>query len=265
MIMDARKAGMDVTIDQYPYTASSTSLSTLIPDWILADGSDSVKARLSRPEVQKEVEKYMLSRLRKRGLKHFSYPVVASYRADSSYNGKSIEAVNLMKGRKHKASEEVKTVIDMMMEGGASMVFHGMGDEDVERIMRYPFNMFASDASIRVYNQGVPHPRGYGTNARILGRYVREKQVFSLEEAIRRMTSLPATKFQLKDRGLLKEGMAADIVIFDPETVIDASTYEQPHQFSKGFQYVLVNGQVTIDNGVHIGTRAGIAIKKDNP
>jgi N-acyl-D-amino-acid deacylase len=116
---------MDVTIDQYPYTASSTSLSTLIPDWILADGSDSVKARLSRPEVQKEVEKYMLNRLRKRGLKHFTYPVVASFRADSSYNGKSIEAVNLMKGRKHKASEEVKTVIDMMMEGGASMVFHG--------------------------------------------------------------------------------------------------------------------------------------------
>jgi N-acyl-D-amino-acid deacylase len=262
MIIDARKAGMDVTIDQYPYTASSTSLSTLIPDWILADGSDSVKARLSRPEVQKDVEKYMLSRLKKRGLKHFSYPVVASFRADSSYNGKSIEAVNLMKGRKHKASEEVKTVIDMMLEGGASMVFHGMGDEDVERIMRYPFNMFASDASIRVYNQGVPHPRGYGTNARVLGKYVREKQVISLEEAIRRMTSLPAAKFQLKDRGLLKEGMAADIVIFDPETVMDASTYEQPHQFSKGFQYVLVNGQITIDNGVHIGTRAGIAIRK---
>lgn len=263
MIMDARKAGMDVTIDQYPYTASSTSLSTLIPDWILADGNDSVKARLSRPDVQKEVEKYMLNRLKKRGLKHFSYPVVASFRADSSYNGKSIEAVNLIKGRKHKASEEVKTVIDMMLEGGASMVFHGMGDEDVERIMRYPFNMFASDASIRVYNQGVPHPRGYGTNARVLGRYVREKQVISLEEAIRRMTSLPAAKFQLKDRGLLKEGLAADIVIFDPETVVDASTYEQPHQFSKGFQYVLVNGQVTIDNGVHIGTRAGMAIRKN--
>ncbi|HAK12228.1 MAG TPA: aminoacylase, partial [Chitinophagaceae bacterium] len=136
-------------------------------------------------------------------------------------------------------------------------------DEDVERIMRYPFNMFASDASIRVYNQGVPHPRGYGTNARVLGRYVREKQVISLEEAIRRMTSLPAAKFQLKDRGLLKEGLVADIVIFDPETVVDASTYEQPHQFSKGFQYVLVNGQVTIDNGVHIGTRAGMAIRKN--
>jgi len=109
----------------------------------------------------------------------------------------------------------------------------------------------------------VPHPRGYGTNARVLGRYVREKQVISLEEAIRRMTSLPAAKFQLKDRGLLKEGLAADIVIFDPETVMDASTYEQPHQFSRGFQYVLVNGQVTIDNGVHIGTRAGMAIRKN--
>jgi N-acyl-D-amino-acid deacylase len=123
--------------------------------------------------------------------------------------------------------------------------------------MLYPFNMFASDASIRVYNQGAPHPRGYGTNARVLGKYVREEGVISLEEAVRRMTSLPAQKFGLKDRGLLHEGMAADIVVFDEKEVADLSTYDKPHAYSKGFQYVLVNGQVVLNDGKHTGTRSG--------
>jgi N-acyl-D-amino-acid deacylase len=264
MIMKAREEGIDVTIDQYPYTASSTGLSTLIPDEILSDGQDSIKARLSRPEVRKYVSEYMLKRLKKRKLKHFSYPVVAVYRADTTMNGKSIEQVNLSMGRKHKAKEEAETIMDMMLKGGASMVFHGMSDEDVKRIMQYPFNMFASDASIRIYNQGSPHPRGYGTNARVLGKYVREEKVISLEEAIRRMTSLPAQKFGLQDRGLLKEGFAADIVIFDEKEVIDMSTYEKPHAYSKGFQYVLVNGVITLENGKHIQSRGGRTLQNSS-
>jgi N-acyl-D-amino-acid deacylase len=143
--------------------------------------------------------------LKKRKLKHFSYGVVAYYAPDTSYNGKSIEQINSMKGRKHKAKYEAETVIDIMMNGGVSAVFHGMGEEDVKRIMLYAFNMFASDATIRVLNPGIPHPRGYGTNARVLGKYVRGEKVISVEEAIRRMTSLPAQKSQLKDRGLLRE------------------------------------------------------------
>jgi N-acyl-D-amino-acid deacylase len=261
MIQQARAEGLDVTIDQYPYTASSTSLSTLLPDWVLSDGQDSIKARLERPEVKKQVIAYMLKRLKKRTLKHFSYPVVASFAPDTSYNGKSIEQVNLMKGRKHKASEEAQTVIDMMEQGGAGMVFHGMSDADVEAIMRYPFNMFACDASIRIFNSGNPHPRGYGTNARVLGKYVREKHVITLEEAVRRMTSLPAQKFRLKDRGLLREGMAADIVVFDADKVGDLATYEKPHQYSTGFAYVLVNGQVTLENDKHTGVRAGQTLR----
>lgn len=261
LIEAARKEGLDVTIDQYPYTASSTSLSTLLPDEILADGQDSIVARLQRPEVRKYVMDYMLSRLKKRKLKHFSYPVVAYYRFDTTLNGKSIEQVNLIKGRKHKAKAEAETVIEMMINGGASMVFHGMSESDVKRIMQYPFNMFASDASIRIFGAGVPHPRGYGTNARVLGKYVREEKVISLEEAIRRMTSLPAQKFQLKDRGLLREGMAADVVVFDPATVKDLSTYDQPHQFSTGFSHVLVNGKLTLENGKHNGMRGGVTLK----
>ena len=202
----------------------------------------------------------MLARLKKRKLKHFGYAVVANFSPDTSYNGKSIEQINLMKGRKHKATEEALTVIDIMMQGGASAVFHGMGDEDVKRIMQYPFNMFASDASIRVWNSGMPHPRGYGTNARVLGKYVREEKVITLEEAIRRMTSLPAQKFQLTDRGLLKEGMAADIVIFDEKEVKDMATFEKPHAYSKGFHYVIVNGVITAENEKHLGVRAGKAL-----
>lgn len=261
MIIQARKEGLDVTIDQYPYTASSTSLSTLLPDWVLADGQDSIKVRLERPEIRKEVANYMLKKLKKRKLKNFSYPVVASFGADSSYKGKSIEEVNLLKGRKHKAAEEAITIMDMMEQGGAGMIFHGMSDADVNAIMQYPFNMFASDASIRIYGSGNPHPRGYGTNARVLGKYVRDEKVITLEEAIRRMTSLPAQKFQLKNRGILREGFAADIVVFDEKKVQDLSTYEKPHQYTTGFQYVLVNGQLTVDEGKHTGVRGGTTLR----
>ncbi len=261
MIIKARNEGLDVTIDQYPYTASSTSLSTLLPDWVLADGQDSIVARLAKPAIQKEVIAYMLTKLKKRKLTHFSYPVVASFKPDSSYNGKSIEEVNVMRGKKNTAKEEAETILQMMELGGAGMIFHGMSDKDVKAIMQYPFNMFASDASIRVYKQGNPHPRGYGTNARVLGKYVREEKVISLEEAIRRMTSLPATKFNLKDRGLLREGFAADIVIFDEARVTDLSTYDAPHQYSKGFQYVIVNGQLAVENGIQNSNRNGKALR----
>lgn len=260
MIIKAREEGIDVTIDQYPYTASSTGLSIMFPDELLADGQDSIYARLQRKPVREYVTEYMLKNLKKRNLKHFSYAVVASHRADSTYNGKSIEEINLLKGRKHKAKDEVETIIDLMIAGGAGMVFHGMSDEDVKRIMQYPFNMFASDASIRIFGQGVPHPRGFGTNARILSKYVREEKVLTLEEAIRRMTSLPAQKFQLKDRGLLREGYAADIVIFDEKAVKDLSTFEKPHAYSKGFKYVLVNGELVVDDGKHTGKRSGKAL-----
>jgi N-acyl-D-amino-acid deacylase len=260
MVEKAREEGIEVTIDQYPYSASSTSLSTLLPEEVLADGNDSIRARLLRPEVRAMVSAAMIKSLKKRKLKHFSYAVVANHRADTSYNGKSIEQVNLMKGRKHNAKQEAETIMDMMMVGGASMVFHGMGDEDIKRIMKYPFNMFASDASIRVFGEGVPHPRGYGTNARVLSKYVRDEKVITLEEAIRRMSSLPAQKFGLKNRGILKEGFAADVLVFDEKNVQDLSTFEKPHQYSKGFDYVIVNGEVVVSKGDHLGTRSGKAI-----
>lgn len=260
MIEAARKEGIEVTIDQYPYTASSTSISTLLPDDVLADGQDSIKARLQRADIRKKVTDHIAARLKKRKLKHLSYAVVAYFAPDTTYNGKSIEQINLMKGRRHKVKAEAETVMDIMIQGGASAVFHGMSEEDIKRIMQYPFNMFASDATIRTLGFGMPHPRGYGTNARVLAKYVREEKVISLEEAIRRMTSLPAQKFQLKDRGLIKEGMAADIVIFDEKEVNDVSTFTKPHAYAAGFHFVIVNGVLTVDNGKHLGVRAGKAL-----
>jgi len=260
MIEAARKEGIEVTIDQYPYTASSTSISTLLPDEILADGQDSIVARLQRPAVRNYVINSMLARLKKRKLKHFSYAVVTFYKHDSTYNGKSIEQINLLRKQKHTAKAEAETIIDIMINGGAGAVFHGMSEDDVKRIMQYPFNMFASDASIRVFNEGMPHPRGYGTNARVLSKYVREEKVISLEEAIRRMTSLPAQKFQLHGRGLLREGYAADVVLFNEKEVKDLSTFDKPHAYSKGFYFVIVNGNLTVDNQQHIGVRAGMAL-----
>ncbi|MEO7768120.1 MAG: amidohydrolase family protein, partial [Ferruginibacter sp.] len=216
---------------------------------------------LNQPETRKKAIGLMLKKLRNRKLKHYSYAMLAYYKADTTLNGKSIEAINLLKGKKHHARDEAGTIMEMMEQGGAGMIFHGMSEEDVKRIMQYPFNMFASDAGIRVYGQGAPHPRGYGTNARVLAKYVRDENILTLEEAIRRMTALPAQKFQLKDRGLLKESLAADIVIFDEKVVQDLSSFEHPHQYSKGFIYVLVNGQLVVDSGIHTGVRNGHSLR----
>lgn len=260
MIKQARNEGLDVTIDQYPYTASSTTLNTILPDWALTGTADSIKQRLMDEKIRKRCSTYMLAKLKKRKLKHYSYAVVAYYKADTTLNGKSIEAVNLAWKRPHTAASEAETIMDMVMNGSAGMVFHGMSDADVEYIMQYPFNMFASDASIRIFNQGSPHPRGYGTNARVLAKYVREQNIITLEDAVRRMTSLPAQKFHLNNRALLRPGYKADVVVFDAATVKDMSTYDKPHQYSQGFKYVLINGKLNVENGVQNNERNGAVI-----
>ncbi len=159
MIEAARKEGIEVTIDQYPYTASSTTVGQLLPSWVLADSQDSVKARLQRPAARKEVTDYMIKNLYKRKLKHFGYVVVAFYAHDTTYNGKSIEQINTMKGNKHDVKKEAETVMDIMSNGGASAVFHGMSETDIKHIMQDPFANFASHASIHVINAGLPDPR----------------------------------------------------------------------------------------------------------
>lgn len=253
----ARQEGVDVTVDQYPYIASSTSLNTVLPTWAFAGGNDSAIFRLKDPLIRKKIKTEMLSLLKGKQLKNYSYAVVARHLADTTANGKNISEYNLMKGRKDKASEEAETIMDMIEKGGAQMVYFSMDENDLKNIMKYPYSMIASDAGIARFNSGVPHPRAYGTNSRVLGRYVRELRVITLEEAIRRMTSLPAQKFQLRDRGLIREGMAADIVVFDEKLVGDQSTFSKPHAYSTGFRYIIVNGKLVIEEGRHTGTRSG--------
>src|SRR4029453_11113173 len=133
--------------------------------------------------------------------------------------------------------------------GGASMVYHGMSEDDVKRIMAEPFTMIASDSGVRQNDESVPHPRGYGNNVRVLGHYVRELKLISLEDAVRKMTSLPAQTFGFRDRGLIREGFAADMVLFDEKTVADRATYDNPHQFPIGISCVVVNGAVVFTDG----------------
>jgi N-acyl-D-amino-acid deacylase len=261
LIDAARKEGYDVTIDQYPYAASSTNLGIRLPDWALAGGQDSTKKRINDPSTHKQIIKEMLEMQDKYKYKNYSYAYVANHNADTTLNGKNISQINKLKGRKGKMKYEAETILDMMLAGGAQMVYHSMNEDDVRHFMKYPFNMIGADGGVVVYGRGMPHPRAYGTNARVLAKYVRDEKLVSLEEMIRRMTSLAAQKFQLKDRGLLKEGMAADIVVFDLNEVADKATFEQPHQYAVGFHYVLVNGQLVIENGKHTGLKSGMTLK----
>jgi N-acyl-D-amino-acid deacylase len=261
LIDAARKQGYDVTIDQYPYSASSTNLGIRLPAWAMSGGQDSLKLRITNPTQRKQIINEMLKMQAEYKYKNYSYAYVAFHAADTTLNGKNISQINKEKGRKAKMKEEAETILDLMMAGGAQMVYHSMNEDDVRHFVKYPFNMVGADAGVIVFGRGMPHPRGYGSNARILAKYVRDEKLVSLEEMIRRMTSLAAQKFQLKDRGLLKEGLAADIVIFDEKEVTDKATFENPHQFSAGFHFVLVNGQLVIENGKHTGTKSGVTLK----
>ena len=149
----------------------------------------------------------------------------------------------------------------MTLKGGTHMVYHSMGTEDVERILRYPNTAIASDGGIREFGSGMPHPRSYGTNARVLAEFVRKRQTLTLEDAIRRMTSLPARTFRFNDRGLIRQGYAADLLVFDPAKVQDLATYPDPHHYSEGFDHVLVNGQLVVNEGKLNETRPGRVLR----
>jgi N-acyl-D-amino-acid deacylase len=196
-----------------------------------------------------------------KGQPDYSYAAVASFRPEKSYEGKTISEINVMKGREKTIENEIETILDLMQAGGAQMVYRSMGETDVDRIMKYPYTAVASDGGVREFGVGIPHPRSYGTNARVLGEYVRNRKALTLEDAVRRMTSMPARTFHFKDRGAIREGMTADLLLFDPARVGDKATYENPHQFSEGFDFVLVNGVVMVDGGQLTEARAGRVLR----
>jgi N-acyl-D-amino-acid deacylase len=182
--------------------------------------------------------------------------VFASCAADRTLAGKSLRDITGSDDF-DAASEHVVRLQEL---GGCSCIYHAISEEDVVRIMRYPGTMIASDGEIPIFGENMPHPRSYGTFARVLGRYVREKKVITLEDAVRRMSSLPAARFRIMDRGLLRPGMKADIAVFDADTVIDKSEFGAPHQYAAGFAHVLVNGTPVLVDGKMLPARPGRAL-----
>jgi N-acyl-D-amino-acid deacylase len=262
LIEEARARGVAVSCDAYAYTASSTSLDVLLPDWVRAGGREAAGKRLEDSATRARVLREMLESLGENGYEDFSYAVVANFQANPSHNGKSIADITRQERGGASPSQQAEQVLDMYLRGGASMVYHRMSEDDVRRIIHSPLVSIASDSGIQWADDGVPHPRSYGNNARVLGYYVRDLRLMPLEEAIRKMTYMPAGVLGMRDRGLIREGYAADLVIFDDAAVSDRATYEQPRQYPSGIAYVIVNGQVVLGDGRMTAARPGQALRR---
>lgn len=253
----ARADGLSITHDQYAYTASSTGLRQLIPDSALEGQREDFIARIADPAKKAAIIEEMNKSRERQGRKDYGYAVIARFNADPSLNGKSIpEAAKIVRGSDSLA-DQIELIIDIEARGGGGAIFHGMNEPDLRIFMRHPLTMIASDGGPRLLGEDVPHPRSYGNNARVLGRYVRDEKLLTLEDAIRKMTLLPATTFQLKDRGVIKPGAWADIVIFDPAKVNDPSAFDDPHHYAEGFTDVIVNGSAVIRDGALTDVRSG--------
>lgn len=257
LVLAAREKGLPVTVDQYAYTASSTSLDTLLPSWALAGGREEGKKRLADAATKQKIIEEIKKTLSDSLFDDFNYAVVATHSANKSFSGKSIKEIAKQVRNADDLDSQIEQILEMYQAGGAQMVYHKMDEPDVQSIMKAPFTMIASDSGVRAFGEGMPHPRGYGNNVRVLGRYVRELKIITLEDAIRKMTSLPAQTFNLKDRGLIREGFAADLVIFDEKMISDKATFDNPHQYPVGISTVLVNGKVTFSDGQMTNARNG--------
>jgi N-acyl-D-amino-acid deacylase len=270
MFMEARSKGLDVTVDQYPYKAGSTSLMTLLPPWVHDGGREKALERLRDPELRERMEKEIKEGIE--GWENFAGTLgwenvyVTSVITEKN---KYVEGLNIVEIKdKRGAKDEFTTLYQLLLEedGAPGMVIFYGDEDDVKRIMKHSLHMVGTDAGCcnveGPFCKGKPHPRHYGTFPKVLGKYVREEKLITWEEAVRKMTSFPAQRFGLLDRGLLRPGMSADITIFNPDTVIDRATYKDPHNFPVGIPYVIVNGEVTISEGVFTGNRSGVTLRK---
>jgi dihydroorotase/N-acyl-D-amino-acid deacylase len=258
MVDEARARGVDITIDQYPYTASQTSINALIPQWAQEGGRDQLLERINSNETRPIVKAAIIDKiLFDRGGGHPKNVVISRNSWDKSMEGKNLADLAIERGLEATPANAADVVFDIIRGGGASAVYHAIDAEDVDRIMRHPASAIGSDGAVSVFGEGAPHPRQYGTFARVLGYYVRERGVITLEEAVRKMSSASARRLGIHDRGLLTEGYFADIAVFDANEIIDKATFENPHQYAVGMKHVLVNGQVVVANGSHTGSRPG--------
>jgi dihydroorotase/N-acyl-D-amino-acid deacylase len=255
----ARARGVDVTLDQYPYTASSTSIqAALMPAWLQEGGREAILARLKDPGAREKAKGQIAAILRDaRGGGDLSKVQFASCGFDPSLAGKTLADLTIQRKLAPTLMNAAGVVMWIVEQGGCQGIFHAMSEADLLRILKHPATMIASDGEIPVFGRASPHPRSYGTFARVLGVYVREKKALTLEEAVRKMSAFPAARLHLADRGVLRPGMKADLSVFDPATVRDLATYTNPHQYAEGFAFVIVNGQVVFENGEMTAARPG--------
>jgi N-acyl-D-amino-acid deacylase len=259
LIDQAREEGVDVTFDQYPYAAGSTGAFAITPKWAREGGMESFLERLKDPEQREKIEQGVTEQEDWTGSQKLQ---VCKFDPDPSYEGKSIAEIAELRGSTRQAA-----MCDLMLEAGGMVpliLFFGW-EKDIEAIMAHNAMMVGSDGSsltnYGLLGRGKPHPRNYGTFPRFLGRYVLKKRLMSLEDGIRRMTSFPARRFDLVGRGLLQAGGYADITVINPENVIDNATFQDPHQYSEGVEYVLVNGILTVEKGEYNGAQSGVTLR----
>ncbi|MFC1729671.1 amidohydrolase family protein [candidate division KSB1 bacterium] len=267
-INEARSEGLQITADMYTYTAGATGLNAAMPPWVQEGGNEEWFRRLQDPEIRERVKKEMTTPTDEwENLFLAAGPdnvLLSGFRNDELKNltGKTLTEVAQMRG---KSPEE--TAIDLVVEDQSrvSTVYFLMSEDNVKKKVALPWMSFDSDAASiapeGVFLKSNPHPRAYGTFARLLGKYVREEKIIPLEEAVRRLTSFPASNMKIQSRGMLNPGYYADIVIFDPETIIDHATFEDPHQYSTGVQHVFVNGVQVLKDGEHTGAKPGMVVR----
>jgi len=261
-LLDAAiEEGVDASSDQYPYTASSTGLTILFPKWSKDGGNEALLARMESPETRARIRADVINHINQERGADPSTIVAARCSFDESFNGKSLADILAERGLPVNVSGAADVAMELVAGGGCSGVFHSMSEEDVRTFMQHPMTSVSSDGGIPEMDQGVPHPRNYGAFARVLAHFVRDKGVLSLEEAIRKMTSLPASRLNFSDRGVIAPEMIADLSVFNPNTIQDKALFGDPHHFAEGVRYVLVSGQLILDNGEMTGIRPGKALR----
>jgi dihydroorotase/N-acyl-D-amino-acid deacylase len=264
LVDSARKMNLDIMMDQYPYTASFTGIGVLIPAWALEKNkSIDFAARISDPILRDSIRKGIIfNLLNDRGGGDLKKIQFGQFGWKPHLEGKTLYDWAVLEKLEPNMENGADLVIQAQLHQGAGCIFHVISEEDVRRIMQHPMTMIASDGRLSEPGKGHPHPRAYGTFPRVLGHYVREEKVITLSQALYKMTILPAQRMGLKDRGLLKVGNYADITIFNPKTIKDKSTFENPHQYPMGIPYVIINGKVAVDNFVYKDLKAGMVLKK---
>lgn len=262
MVDSARKAGTDVMIDQYPYTATHTGIGVLVPSWAMAGGNAEFRKRLAVPALRDSILRGIVDNiLNDRGGGDLARVQFSRVTWDRSLEGKTLKDWALREKREPTPEQGAQLVLEAMLKGGGNAIYHVLDEQDVRRIMVHPQTMIASDGRLSQPGDGHPHPRAYGTFPRVLGEYVRTQRLLSLETAVHKMTQMPAQRLGLNDRGVLRVGAYADVVVFDAATVKDQSTFTEPHQYPVGIETVIVNGTVSVQDGKPTGVRAGRVVR----